>query len=165
MKKMDFGQSLTILANIGVIFGIGFLAIEIRDSANHASNEALQTSVAQFVDWHHQIASDPALAQIYSAGRKDYSGLSEIEQQRFDALMRALFHSVAVFIDSRAAVIVADLAPLCERTGEGYFQELLEQPGFRQWLSTVDRRALPNRMFRILEDIDQECGRDSSGNE
>ena len=45
MKKLDFGQTITILANVGVIAGIFFLALELRQN-----NELLvaQTSYAQF---------------------------------------------------------------------------------------------------------------------
>jgi hypothetical protein len=35
MKKIDLGQTITILANIGVIVGIGFLAIEIQQTNGH----------------------------------------------------------------------------------------------------------------------------------
>jgi len=38
MKKMDLGQTITILANIGVIAGIAMLAVELRQN-----NEALGT--------------------------------------------------------------------------------------------------------------------------
>ena len=165
MKKIEFGQPLTVLANVGVILGIVFLAVEIRESANQASNEALQGTVIQFIDWHKQIAADPSLAKIYSEGRRDYSGLSEIQQQQFDALMRALVHSASLFIDSRTQLFDSDVPPLCERTVEGYFLELLEQPGFRQWWSTADRRAIPNRMIPLFEELDRSCGRDSYENE
>jgi len=45
MKKIDLGQSISILANLGVIAGIVFLAFELRQN-----NELLiaQTSYAQF---------------------------------------------------------------------------------------------------------------------
>ena len=45
MKKIDLGQSITILANVGVIAGIVFLGIELRQN-----NELLtaQASYAQF---------------------------------------------------------------------------------------------------------------------
>jgi hypothetical protein len=32
MKKIDVGQAIAILANIGVIAGIAFLALEVRNS-------------------------------------------------------------------------------------------------------------------------------------
>ena len=32
MKKIDVGQTMTILANLGVIIGIAFLAVEINQN-------------------------------------------------------------------------------------------------------------------------------------
>ena len=39
MKKIDLGQILTILANIGVVAGIVILTIEIRDSNRQARSQ------------------------------------------------------------------------------------------------------------------------------
>ena len=41
MKKLDLGQSITILANVGVIAGIIFLAVELRQN-----NELLEAEVS-----------------------------------------------------------------------------------------------------------------------
>jgi hypothetical protein len=40
MKKSDLGQIITILANVGVIAGILFLAVELRQNNNLMSDEA-----------------------------------------------------------------------------------------------------------------------------
>ena len=40
MKKIDLGQTITILANIGVIAGIGFLALEVHQNNELMSAEA-----------------------------------------------------------------------------------------------------------------------------
>ena len=45
MKKLDLGQKISILANFGVIAGILFLAIELRQNNEHL---AAQSSFAQF---------------------------------------------------------------------------------------------------------------------
>ncbi len=45
MKKLDLGQTITILANVGVIAGIIFLAIEIRQNNSLLASQA---SYAQF---------------------------------------------------------------------------------------------------------------------
>jgi hypothetical protein len=41
MKKIDLGQMITILANIGVIAGIGFLAVELRQNNELLRSQAL----------------------------------------------------------------------------------------------------------------------------
>ena len=40
MKKLDIGQTLTILANVGVIAGILFLAVELRQNNDLMTDEA-----------------------------------------------------------------------------------------------------------------------------
>ncbi len=42
MKKIDLGQTITILANVGVIAGIVFLAVELRQ------NNTLMAAQARF---------------------------------------------------------------------------------------------------------------------
>ena len=40
MKKIDLGQTITILANVGVIAGIVFLAIELRQNNEYMAANA-----------------------------------------------------------------------------------------------------------------------------
>jgi hypothetical protein len=64
MKRIEFGQLITILANVGVIAGIVFLAIELRQNneymAANAKYDMFQNQVA-FLD---QIASSPELSEL-----------------------------------------------------------------------------------------------------
>lgn len=64
MKKFDFGQTITILANIGVIAGIAFLAVEIQQNNRLLSTQAsyvmLQNRVAGRVD----VLNDSELASL-----------------------------------------------------------------------------------------------------
>jgi len=46
MKKIDFGQTVTVLTNIAVIAGIAFLAIEIRQNTNAQLATSRQTLLA-----------------------------------------------------------------------------------------------------------------------
>ena len=46
MKKIDLSQSIVILANIGVIAGIVFLAVEIRQNTVSNQSAAYQSWVA-----------------------------------------------------------------------------------------------------------------------
>jgi hypothetical protein len=64
MKKVDVGQAVSIFANLGVVAGIVFLAIEIgqnnelmRAAARDAQNERIQ-------DYAEQVYMMPGLAEI-----------------------------------------------------------------------------------------------------
>ena len=64
MKKIDVGQSITILANIGVIVGIAFLAIEIN--GNTAAVRAQELAVTESITRERQmlLATNPSLRSL-----------------------------------------------------------------------------------------------------
>jgi len=66
MKKIDFGQSIQILANVGVIAGVAFLALEI------SQNNKLLRADADY-NYHQgreenrlRIATDPEYAEFWA---------------------------------------------------------------------------------------------------
>ena len=64
MKEIDLGQTITILANIGVIIGIAFLALEIRQNNRQL---AAQTRFAYFqtrINFSLVSATDPIISPI-----------------------------------------------------------------------------------------------------
>ena len=65
MKKIELGQALSIIANVGVIAGIVFLGMEIRQSTAVAQASSYQQSTAKMADVRATIASDPELARLW----------------------------------------------------------------------------------------------------
>ena len=82
MKKIDFGQAINILANTGVIAGIVFLALELRQNNEHLAHEA-QRSRAQSFRENMAVMADNA--EIYI---KDLNGetLTPAEAFRLDRI-------------------------------------------------------------------------------
>ena len=82
MKKLDLGQSIQILANIGVIAGIAFLAVQIR--TNTATNRIAmyQASSENWMQLNGELATDVGLTELLE---KAFSGqtLDSIEYRRF----------------------------------------------------------------------------------
>ena len=66
MKKIDFGQSIGILANIGVIAGIVFLGIEIRDSTRATQAASIQSASELDHEFLMRVGEDPDLAKLWS---------------------------------------------------------------------------------------------------
>ena len=90
MKKPDLSQTVSILANVGVIAGIIFLAIELRQN-----NELLETEIdQQFFEnrltYRSDVIRDPALAEVV---RKVRAGepLTEVESVRHELMLERLF--------------------------------------------------------------------------
>ncbi len=64
MKKLDFGQTITILANVGVILGIAFLAIELNQNNELLRAQADYNYMQNRVAWRQRITFDPEYAEF-----------------------------------------------------------------------------------------------------
>ena len=92
MKKINWGQTIAILANVGVLLGIVFLAIEIRDS-RIAILAQTQDSVADgFLTLNLATIDNPEIGLTFQKGLCDPEALSDLEAARFSMHLRALFN-------------------------------------------------------------------------
>ena len=62
MKKIDLGQTVTILANLGVIAGIVFLAVELRQNNALMAAQARFNQLSAQAETHIILAENPDLA-------------------------------------------------------------------------------------------------------
>jgi len=85
MKKIEVGQVITILANLGVIAGIVFLAIELRQNNEYMAANARYDMLQNQVALLDQIALSPELSEL-AVRAMDSEELSPAEQMRLDAL-------------------------------------------------------------------------------
>ena len=92
-KKIDLGQTITIFANIGVIAGIVFLAIELQQN-----NALLETQVRREF-YENRIANasdiirDASLADIYAKFRTGEE-LTVSEEIRMEQIIRRIFFNL-----------------------------------------------------------------------
>jgi hypothetical protein len=89
MKKIDLGQTITILANIGVIAGIVFLALEVRQNqqtlerGNAMNLVAVQNaSQEQYSSFRALLLDNDELFSVWQRGLADEE-LIELEQAKF----------------------------------------------------------------------------------
>ena len=154
MRTLDFGRSIAVLANLGVIASLIFLGIELRDSSIQARVAATQEVVAQRTQWRELIAADERLSDIYRRGLEDYRGLSPTEQIRFGVLMESFMFKLSTNIQARDASLVGLNPDFEARSLEGDLLRMLDQPGFRQWWMAADRRGIPSNVIRMAEELD-----------
>ena len=83
MKKIDFGQTITILANVGVIAGIGFLGYELRQNNRFLELQERYTFMQNVTGFNEFTASSDEIAGLLyrSSDGSPYSPV-EIEQFR-----------------------------------------------------------------------------------
>ena len=79
MKKIDLGQTITILANIGVIAGIDFLALEVHQNNELMSAEARRSRTESSELAFRAIAENADIAEIFVKARQGQE-LSAVEE-------------------------------------------------------------------------------------
>ena len=82
MKKIDLGQTISILANVGVILGLVLLVVEIRQSNEQAAAAAYQTRISDIEVAFQQYALSAQLPAIYVKLRE--SGLESLTAEERD---------------------------------------------------------------------------------
>ena len=81
MKKLDLGQTITILANAGVIAGIIFLGVELQQNNELMRAEARDAQNVRLHEFVQQVYTVPELAEILFKVRKG-EPLTEVEKIR-----------------------------------------------------------------------------------
>jgi hypothetical protein len=81
LKKIDLGQGITILANVGVIVGIAFLAIEIRQNNQLLRAEAISALLETRMNANQEIYSNSDVAELRAKNARG-EPLTDAEQMR-----------------------------------------------------------------------------------
>ncbi len=93
MKKIALGQTITILANIGVIAGIVFLAVELQQNNELLESEARQALVDRRISLAEIVASNAELANVVAKAQAG-EALAPGEQRQLYALNVSIFAMV-----------------------------------------------------------------------
>ena len=90
MKNIDLGQTISILANLGVIGGILLLAYELRQNNSLMEAEARFNRLTMAVDTWRYNANNDQLAELRERARAG-EDLSRVEYWRIDGSIMAIF--------------------------------------------------------------------------
>lgn len=102
MKRIDLGQTITLLANLGVIAGIVFLAFELQQNNRLLSAEA-QYNYLQFrLQGRLDALYDPEIAEFFVRSEKDEIS-SDVDRYRrrmsFETTMLGLEYEFGQVMD------------------------------------------------------------------
>ena len=82
MRKIDLPQIITILANVGVVIGLVFLTLEIRQNTAQMRAQGAY-SIYQSVEALNQaVYLDEEFADLLHRGEKSFNDLDPVEQSR-----------------------------------------------------------------------------------
>jgi len=90
LKKLDLGQTISVLANLGVIGGILLLAYELRQNNSLMEAEARFNRMSMAVNAWYFNTENVDLAELRERARNN-EPLDGAEQRRVDGGMMALF--------------------------------------------------------------------------
>ena len=79
MKKMDLGQTLSIIANIGVVAGIAFLVIELQQNTRSLEMNGYQELIGQINTYATLLLERPELSEAARSAPAELS--KELAQQ------------------------------------------------------------------------------------
>ena len=141
MKKIDLGRTISILANLGVIAGLVFLALEVRTNTATNRISMYQASSANWMQINRDMATDEELvALLLKAFASEM--LDSGEQFQFNAWMRQqLTHGAFV-----RRLFESGLYSEAEFKQEfTWIRDLAGNPAFRRSVEQV-----PSSVFRDL---------------
>ena len=95
MKKIDLGQTIQIVANIGVIAGIVFLGVEVNQSNRIAAYTAENTRRNLYAELNSNFLVSPELAALGAKLTDPNAELSKEEEIQAGFLLRRFFNSWA----------------------------------------------------------------------
>jgi hypothetical protein len=90
MTKFDLSQTITVLANLGVIAGIVFLAIELRQNNEFLAAQERFNRVTLVAQQFRTVAEDSNLTELRVRAARG-EPLTDVEQRRIDGLMMSVF--------------------------------------------------------------------------
>ena len=86
MKKIDLGQAITILANIGVLVGILLLAYELHQNRQMMQAQSRSAIADGITDFLVNIGSNSELSELWAQGGAGTT-LDEAQYRQFSVLM------------------------------------------------------------------------------
>ena len=82
MRKLDLAQIISVLANVGVVIGLVFLTLEIRQNTAQMRTQGAY-SIKQSVETLNQgVYLDIEFADLLYRGEKSFNDLDPVEQSR-----------------------------------------------------------------------------------
>lgn len=129
MSKFDVGQKITILANIGVIAGIVFLAYETRQNTSALKSAGAQNIYDQIAAIN-ELRMNPEYVSVIQKGNEQPENLTSIERVQYYAYVSNILHAWQnMYVQMREGAYP-------EESLDGWWQVLRENfqwPGFAEF--------------------------------
>lgn len=158
MNNGKLNEWLTLLANFGVVTGIIFLVIEVRQNqaAIEESNlinrvQARSMEIDQFNDFRAFVSQSEDLSRIWFAGSAG-EPLDEVEQSRFEMLCLS---NVWISVGAYERSLMLERPAIADGTVRIRAEMLASSPGFREcWNNIVRQLVLDYGMGEYVDAVE-----------
>jgi len=151
---------LTLGANIGVVIGIIFLALELQQNNELLQSQAQETQALSIQaattldqDFLLLIGSDPALAQTWNTYLRAPDTLSKDQWLQGSYLMAALLRRLeSVYIQKR----LGSLSEEGWRSRQALFIGIARSPGYSAYLKSPSAALLGDELYDYMDQLASE---------
>ena len=158
MRKIEVSRTIEILANVGVVAGLVFLALEVRQNQSILEQQNLLTSLSvreslfdNYSNLRHLLLSNPDLHQIVLKGNNGQT-LEGFDKERyktycFEMTMASLTNysrANALNYKPQAAISVSSFAKIITKSPElrecwGGLEDMVREMGFSNFANEVEQ--------------------------
>lgn len=150
MQKIDLGQTIGIVANLGVLIGLVFVGFEIRQGTQEIRSEGARSITESVNTLNEGIYSDPVLAELVMRGEQDIGSLDLVEREQFDRWQFSRLNIAEYILDLEREGVTE----LNFRYVEAVVQKFHAEPGLGVWIRQYAEDYVGSRQLlsRLLND-------------
>ena len=94
MNTEKLNNWLSLTANIGVLIGLVFLAVEVRHAGNATELQTIESTTEGWLRLNELIISDPEVARIWVMGLYNPDELTDVDAIQFSMHLRMFSNQV-----------------------------------------------------------------------
>ena len=148
MKKIELSQTVTILANLGVLLGLVFVGFEVLQNTQELRSEGARSITESVNATNAGIYSDPGLADLKMRGEQDLRSLDPVERERFDSWQFSRLNIAEYVLDLEREGVT----DLNFRYVEVIVRDFNQKPGLRAFIREYEETYVGSRelLSRLL---------------
>ena len=138
-----------ILAAMGIILTLGFVALQIKQNTNAIMNTNVEGSVNRVIAFHGR-AFDKETAAILEKGQQSYKGLIESERLAFEAWMIEFVTGIALMWRLYGQGV---LGPTLHDLPDQRIHWMFRHPGVKEWWQSENRVPIAANVVARIDDV------------
>ncbi len=148
MDLSTIGSFAEVLAAVGVIGSLIFLAVQVQKNTQALRSQVLEMHFDR-VALNYARALDPDVADVIEKGRRNYETLSASEKIIFNAwASEYVLNTDHLMLFKQEGLIVPAAATMIDRRIEWFFKH----NGVRAWWKDEDRHPSPDQFERMFDE-------------